>query len=89
MEPDAPSLMTVQIIPSPTEIQSMKGIKRKVLNTSKYVNNNKIKMQKPRLFSPSSTLPDLLLIYGGHFLYKSHTVLAQDLLVGKLQEFFK
>ena len=48
MEPDVPSLMTVQIIPSPTEIQSMKRIKRKVLNTSKYVNNNKIKMQKPR-----------------------------------------
>ena len=41
--------MTVQIIPSPTEIQSMKRIKRNVFNTSKYVNNfnNKIKVQKP------------------------------------------
>lgn len=32
--------------------------------------------------------PDLLLIYGGHFLYKSHTVLSQDLLVGKLKGIF-
>lgn len=29
MEPDVPSLMTVQIIPSPTEIQSMKKLKEK------------------------------------------------------------